>query len=134
MSKPELIDLRKTSAQYDLNGKKSKNVWIVKPAGTPYSVLIAIISLGMSRGRGIRVFDDLNNLLQYTDVENHKESQWIVQKYMENPLLIGNRKFDIRQWVLVTSWNPITIWFYNDCYLRFCVEEFSLEDLVRLKM
>lgn len=109
--------LQQNCPQYDLNGAEPKNVWIVKPAG-------------MSRGRGIRVFDDLSNLLAYTDVENHKESQWVVQKYIENPLLLSGRKFDIRQWVLVTNWNPLTVWFYDDCYLRFCVEEYSLDDLV----
>ncbi|KAG2522065.1 hypothetical protein JM18_005695 [Phytophthora kernoviae] len=94
----------------------SKNVWIVKPAG-------------MSRGRGIRVFNDLDQLLEYVDVENHKECQWVAQKYIENPLLVCKRKFDIRQWVLVTGWDPLTVWFNEDCYLRFSSEEYSMDDL-----
>lgn len=95
---------------------KSLNIWIVKPAG-------------MSRGRGIRVFNNLEQLLEYADVENHKECQWVAQKYIENPLLVCKRKFDIRQWVLVTSWDPLTVWFNQDCYLRFSSEEYSMEDL-----
>ncbi|KAH9100398.1 hypothetical protein LEN26_015880 [Aphanomyces euteiches] len=111
-----LKDLEAHCPQFHLNGADSKNVWIVKPAG-------------MSRGRGIRVFNQLHELLAYADVENHKECQWIVQKYIENPLLVCNRKFDIRQWVFVTSWNPLTVWFYLDCYLRFSSEEYQVDDL-----
>ncbi len=34
----------------------------------------------------------------------------------------------MRQWVLVTS-APLTAWFYEDCYLRFCAQDWSLDDL-----
>ncbi|ETP54673.1 hypothetical protein F442_00680 [Phytophthora nicotianae P10297] len=124
-------ELEKVCPQFHINGgaefmlpephpaaatSTGQNVWIVKPAG-------------MSRGRGIRVFNDLDQLLGYVDVENHKECQWVAQKYIENPLLLCKRKFDVRQWVLVTGWDPLTVWFNEDCYLRFSSEEYSMDDL-----
>ncbi|GMI14007.1 hypothetical protein TrVE_jg7440 [Triparma verrucosa] len=99
--------------QKTLDGVVSNNLWIVKPAGK-------------SRGRGIATFKDLPKILDYVDAKTRGNGeQWVVQKYMENPLTIAKRKFDVRQWVLVTDWNPLTIWFYDDCYCRFAAAEYD---------
>ena len=53
----------------------------------------------------------------------------MVQKYIENPLVIRRRKFDIRQWVLLTDFKPFRVWGYDECYIRFCATEYTPENL-----
>lgn len=114
-----LADLAGRSRQYRTDG--CANIWILKPGGK-------------SRGRGIRCVNKLADVHQLLASGRRKKlsrksnSAWIAMKYVENPLVINRRKFDIRQWVLVTDWNPLTCYFYNESYLRFAAEDYSLED------
>ncbi|KAJ1484556.1 tubulin-tyrosine ligase family-domain-containing protein, partial [Baffinella frigidus] len=106
--------VRALSSQASLNG--ASNAWIVKPAGK-------------SRGRGIQVLTSLSQILAFTtDPAAHSTDRWIVQKYVEDPLLVDGHKFDIRQWVLVSDWNPVTVWLYQECYLRFALSKWSTDN------
>ena len=47
-------------------------------------------------------------------------------------MLIMKRKFDIRIWVVVPSWNPLRIYVYKDCYLRFGCNDYDPRQISNL--
>ena len=104
-----LEKLQKNFPQYAFSG--DRNIWIVKPSE-------------LSRGRGISCIDQLNDILSNIKLHNRT----VIQKYIENPLVIKGRKFDMRQWVLVTNFNPLTAYLFDTPYIRFGAEDFHLDD------
>jgi len=86
------------------------NYWLVKPAN-------------MNQGRGIEVFKNLKDINHFLSQKAHG-SFWVVQKYIERPMLYMNRKFDLRIWVVVTEKNEIFL--YNKAYLRTSSDGYDL--------
>jgi tubulin polyglutamylase TTLL2 len=104
-------DYKKFVADYTKKKQKDSDklqVWICKPAD-------------LSRGRGIFIFRDLSEL-QY-------DCSAVLQKYITNPLLIAGYKFDIRVYVCVTSFHPLSIYIYQEGIVRFSTEKFDLNNL-----
>ncbi|XP_014102567.2 tubulin glycylase 3A [Bactrocera oleae] len=99
--------------QYTLDGYQ--NLWIVKPANK-------------CRGRGIQLMDNLKKILVLVNPSIGSKSRYVVQKYIERPLIIHHTKFDIRQWFLITNVQPLVVWMYKESYLRFSSQEYSLSN------
>ena len=104
-----------------MNGKHNK--WILKEGS-------------MANGYGISVHEDLDKIDEEID-RSFLEGKtglrdMVVMKYIENPLLkdsgeFKNHKMDLRMWVLVTDWDPITVWSYDECYFRCTYSSYQLE-------
>ena len=52
---------------------------------------------------------------------------FVIQKYIEKPLLINKRKFDIRVWVLLN--HEMDLFFFKEGYLRLPSAEYQVERL-----
>ena len=55
-----------------------------------------------------------------------KSERKFVQEYIENPLLLGGHKFDFGVFVVITSIDPLRLYYYpENILLRFCAEPYN---------
>ena len=102
--------------------KVSKNVWIVKPGENT------------NRGNGITVCGSLQEIKKVIQQAHAnpatRDRSFIIQKYIDHPLLISGRKFDFRCFGLLTSINGyLKGYFYDDGYVRTSCEKYDIDDL-----
>ena len=96
------------------------NLWLVKPGELT------------NRGNGIYIYGRIEDVAYHIDNSdyNRPHRTYIVQKYLYRPLLYNNRKFDIRAYALLVSYNStFQCFFYQDGYLRTSGAEFSADNL-----
>ncbi len=53
----------------------------------------------------------------------------MVQKYLSEPLVIGGKKFDIRLYVLVLSYQPLVVYLYRNGFARFTHHRYDNDDI-----
>lgn len=87
------------------------SMWIMKPTSK-------------ARGIGIFLVTKLHQIKKWASKGNGQDV-YVISKYIERPLLIGGRKFDLRMYVLVTSYKPLKAFLYQDGFARFCNEKYS---------
>ncbi|CAE7694835.1 TTLL9, partial [Symbiodinium microadriaticum] len=106
--------------------KKIGGIWIMKP-------------IGAAQGKGIFLFTRLSEISDWkTDFKykpgggSEKEVEaYVCQRYLQYPLCIGGKKFDIRMYALVTSFSPLKVYIYRRGFARFTNSRYSsrMEDI-----
>ena len=108
------VDELLAGRQASLDG--SANVWVIKE---PH----------LQRGKGITVVRGLRNVLE--ELERHEDMDIVAQKYLERPLLVprasGPAKADLRVWVLVLDWNPLTAFAHPNTYFRVATRPYTMD-------
>jgi len=92
----------KETFQTTLKTDKS-SLWIIKPVAS-------------SRGRGIRLMTNPENI----------PKRCLVSKYIASPHLINNKKYDLRLYVVITSFSPLKVYLYDEGLIRFCCEDYTV--------
>ena len=90
----------------DRMDKNPGQFWIVKPVAS-------------SQGRGIFLTKNISEI-----PTNH---QTIVSRYIINPFLINNKKFDLRIYAFVTSIIPLRIYRFKEGLTRFSANKYNLD-------
>ncbi|KAL3287127.1 hypothetical protein HHI36_001608 [Cryptolaemus montrouzieri] len=83
---------------------RMKGPWIVKPVAS-------------SRGRGIFIVETPNQV--------PLEEPVVVAKYISNPLLVAGHKCDLRLYVVVTSFDPLLVYIYEEGLVRFATVKYD---------
>ncbi|XP_031505734.1 uncharacterized protein LOC116268045 [Nymphaea colorata] len=101
--------------------KELRNIWIMKPGEST------------NRGNGISVCFTLDDvLLRLKSKERNKDGTlrtFILQKYIEKPLLFNGRKFDLRHYMLVTCFaGSMRGYWYSEGYVRTSSSLYSLRN------
>ena len=104
--------------------KRTPNsLWILKPSNK-------------CQGQGITLVNKTSklkkiNFNQKTINENNTSytinETYVISKYIDNPFLIGGKKFDMRIYCLVTSFHPLKAYLFQQGFCRFCNEKFSVD-------
>jgi len=98
--------------------KNPNSTWIMKPCGK-------------SQGSGIFLINKLSKLKKWSRESrtvfnpNLVKETYVISRYIDNPLLIGGKKFDMRLYVLVTSFRPLKVYLFKLGFCRFCTVKYD---------
>ena len=90
-----------------LENASNDDIFIVKPVAS----CIVFFQLILGKGNGVKLINKKSKLPSRKGL--------ILSEYIKNPHLINELKYDLRLYVLVTSYDPIKIYIYEEGLCRF---------------
>ncbi|CAI5451319.1 unnamed protein product [Caenorhabditis angaria] len=96
----------------------AETIWIMKPVAG-------------AQGKGIFLFRKLKHVQDWKkkDASGSEALPYVVQSYIANPYLVGGKKFDVRLYVLVTSFRPLNAWVHREGFARFSHSRYSTDSV-----
>ncbi|RQM09035.1 hypothetical protein DD237_000505 [Peronospora effusa] len=92
--------------------ESKKKTWIMKPSATNKGAEVNVV----------KDFEKLRSIVnEWTDIR-----EWVVQEYIERPLLLRGRKFHIRVYVLAVG--GLKAFVYQHCLVLCALEQYHPED------
>mmetsp|Transcript_35833 Transcript_35833/g.26619 ORF Transcript_35833/g.26619 Transcript_35833/m.26619 type:complete len:137 (+) Transcript_35833:116-526(+) len=88
----------------------------------PSQTFIAKPSKGKG-GKGIFLVKKFADLHKISHLED-----FILQKYIENPLLVNGKKFDLRVYLVLKSIQPLKVFICQEGLARFCTVNYKRPD------
>ncbi|KAJ0036572.1 hypothetical protein NQD34_005249, partial [Periophthalmus magnuspinnatus] len=104
--------------------KNQRHMWICKPTG-------------LNQGRGIFLLKSPEDVsafrhklqdgeANHKTLHHHRQPQkYIVQKYIQNPLLLKGRKFDVRSYLIIACTTPYIV-FFRHGYVRLTCDLYDI--------
>uniref|UniRef100_A0A8C3GPY3 Tubulin tyrosine ligase like 1 n=1 Tax=Cairina moschata TaxID=8855 RepID=A0A8C3GPY3_CAIMO len=99
--------------------KNPSSTWIMKPCGK-------------AQGKGIFLINKLSQIKKWSRdsktssfVSQSSKEAYVISLYINNPLLIGGKKFDLRLYVLVSTYRPLRCYMYRLGFCRFCTVKYT---------
>jgi tubulin polyglutamylase TTLL9 len=125
---PATFSLPADYSLFETEYRKNPNaVWIMKPPAK-------------AQGKGIFLFTKISQISEWRkdskfSTQKDREAAgtmpeaYLAQRYIDNPHLVGHKKYDLRIYALVVSWSPLVVYLYRSGFARFCHHRFTMKDV-----